>query len=430
MSKSLEAFEKARQYIPGGVNSPVRSFKSIEQHPIFFKKGKGSVLTDIDDKEYIDLCASWGVAMLGHAPDGITQKVQERVAQGSSFGAPTEEETLLAQQIIKMVPSIEKVRFVNSGTEAVMSAVRLARAYTKRDIIIKFEGHYHGHADHLLVSAGSGVAETGEVVTPGVPGSFASHTLTVPFNDFVAINEIFNHHKGQIAAVIVEPVAANMGVIAPKPGFLELLRELTQKNNSLLIFDEVITGFRLAPGGAQEYYNILPDLTTLGKIIGGGFPVGALGGKKEIMDLLAPLGPVYQAGTLSGNPVAMVAGYETLKQLEKPETFKNLSQKTADFVNALSQAVSIYPVKINSVGPMFTIFFSNEHPENFEDVKQCDFNYFAWYYRSLLKLNVYMSPSQYEANFITLAHTDKQLKYLIRTLQHAISYIYGYCDNM
>lgn len=428
--KSKQEFEQARQVIPGGVNSPVRSFKSIGRTPVFFEKGQGAVLTDVDGNEYIDMCGSWGVAMIGHAHPQVTNAVVSRIYNGTSFGAPTPEETRLARKVIEMVPAIEKVRFVSSGTEAVMSAIRVARAFTKRDLIVKFEGCYHGHADHLLVDAGSGVAETGESLTPGVPAAFAKHTLSIPFNDMEAVKKVFANHGAEIAAVIVEPVPANMGVVPAIDGFLQFLRAITSNHGALLIFDEVITGFRLARGGASEYFGIKPDLITLGKILGGGFPVGAFGGRADIMSLLAPEGPVYQAGTLSGNPVAMEAGYQTLLLLDNQVVYDELKKKSEAFLQSLKAIVELYPVKLNVVGPMFTLFFQKQAPQNFNDVKQCDFESFAWFYRSLLKEGVYFSPSQYEANFITVAHTEKQLRLVLIGVQRALSYVYGYVDNM
>ncbi len=428
--KSIEAFEHAKQFIPGGVNSPVRSFKSIGQSPLFFEKGEGAIITDIDGEEYIDMCASWGVFLAGHSHPNVVKAVTERVAKGTSFGAPTLEETQLAAKIVSMIPAIEKVRFVNSGTEAVMSAIRLARGFTNRDLVVKFDGCYHGHVDHLLVDAGSGVAETNVSASPGVPAAFAASTLSIPFNDVEAIKAVFATRGDEIAAVIVEPVPANMGVVPAVDGFLQLLRDLTQKSGSLLIFDEVITGFRLARGGASEYFNIKPDLITLGKILGGGFPVGAFGGRAEIMDQLAPLGNVYQAGTLSGNPVAMAAGLQTLNILNEDEVYANLLKKSASFIASLKAITELYPVRINAVGPMFTLFFQKQKPENFSDVKKCDFENFAWFYRSLLKEGVYFSPSQYETNFVTIAHTDRQLRLVLIGVQRALSYVYGYVDNM
>jgi glutamate-1-semialdehyde 2,1-aminomutase len=427
---SKAAYQEALQYIPGGVNSPVRSFKSIGRSPLFFENAQGAVLTDIDGNEYIDLCASWGVAMVGHSHPQVVGSVIERVRKGTSFGAPTTEETRLAKKVVEMVPAIEKVRFVNSGTEAVMSAIRLARAYNGRNIIVKFDGCYHGHVDHMLVDAGSGVAETGQQLVPGVPAAFAEYTVSLPFNDEAAYKAFMAERGYEVAAVIVEPVPANMGVVPANKGFLKLLRNTTFEKGALLIFDEVITGFRLARGGASEYFGIKPDLVTLGKILGGGFPAAAFGGRADIMDKLAPLGTVYQAGTLSGNPVAMEAGYQTLCLLDDPVVYEELARKSASFLGKLKAIVELYPVKLNAEGCMFTLFFHKANPTNFNDVKNCDFDNFAWFYRSLLKEGVYFSPSQYEANFITMAHTEQQLRLVLIAVQRALSYVYGYVDNM
>jgi glutamate-1-semialdehyde 2,1-aminomutase len=428
--QSKAAYQEALQYIPGGVNSPVRSFKSIGRAPLFFENAQGAVLTDIDGNEYIDMCASWGVAMVGHSHPQVVGSVIERVRKGTSFGAPTTEETRLAQKVVGMVPAIEKVRFVNSGTEAVMSAIRLARAYNGRNIIVKFEGCYHGHVDHMLVDAGSGVAETGQQLVPGVPAAFAEYTVSLPFNDEAAYKTFMAERGYEVAAVIVEPVPANMGVVPANKGFLKMLRDTTFEKGALLIFDEVITGFRLARGGASEYFGIKPDLVTLGKILGGGFPAAAFGGRADIMDKLAPLGPVYQAGTLSGNPVAMEAGYQTLCLLDDAAVYDELARKSASFLGKLKAIVELYPVKLNAEGCMFTLFFHKANPTNFSDVKGCDFENFAWFYRSLLKEGVYFSPSQYEANFITMAHTEQQLRLVLIAVQRALSYVYGYVDNM
>ncbi|MBN2744151.1 glutamate-1-semialdehyde 2,1-aminomutase [Breznakibacter xylanolyticus] len=428
--QSKQAFEEAIRYIPGGVNSPVRSFKSIGRSPLFFEKASGSVLTDVDGNDYIDMCNSWGVTLLGHAHPEVTEAVIARVQKGTTFGAPTPEETLLAKKVIDMVPAIDMVRFVSSGTEAVMSAVRVARGFTGRTLLVKFDGCYHGHADHLLVDAGSGVAETGEHLTPGVPREFAQCTVSLPFNDPKAVKALFETRGEEIAAVIVEPVPANMGVVPAGSGFLQLLRDLTTQYGALLIFDEVITGFRMSRGGAGQYFGITPDLVTLGKIIGGGFPVGAFGGRRDVMEVLAPLGPVYQAGTLSGNPVAMEAGYHTLRLLDQPGVYEDLARKAESFLGKLRAIVDRYPVTLNSVGPMFTLFFHKKNPTNFEEVKGCDFENFAWFYRSLLKEGVYFSPSQYEANFVNVAHTEHQLRLVLIGVQRALSYVYGYVDNM
>jgi len=425
-NKSLEAFHCSQTFLPGGVNSPVRAFTSLGGTPPFIASGKGACMTDVDGNIYIDFCQSWGALILGHAHPKIIKTVQKAVARGTSFGTPTKRETHLAELIVSAMPSIEKIRFVNSGTEATMSAIRLARAFTKRDKIIKFDGCYHGHADHLLVNAGSGASA-------GVPEAFLRETMSIPFNNPDAVRDAFAHHGHDIAAVIVEPVPANMGVVLPKPGFLEMLRELTQRHGALLIFDEVITGFRLGWSGAQGHFNIQPDLTCLGKIIGGGFPVGAYGGRQDIMDLLAPLGPVYQAGTLSGNPVAMTAGITTLEILSQSGFYEKLDQQAGQFIAQLqdilagaSYAEPIKPIKptqpiqLNAIGSMFTIFFS-EHPViDFQSAQQCDAKQFAKVYHKLLENGVYFSPSSMEGNFISAVHTKEDLDKAIQNIKNVL----------
>ncbi len=408
--KSIAAFEEAQKYIPGGVNSPVRALRSVGATPLFIRKAEGVTLTDIDDNQYTDFCLSWGVFIAGHANPSVQQAVISAIPNGTSYGIPTLLETQLAKRVSDLIPSMEQVRFVNSGTEATMSAIRLARGYTKRDYIIKFEGCYHGHADHLLVSAGSGVATCGISSSAGVPQDFAKYTLVAPFNDKEAVREIFRQHKNEIAAIIVEPVPANMGVVPQQEDFLRFLREITLENQSLLIFDEVITGFRLTLGGAQKYYGISPDLTTVGKIVGGGFPAAAFGGRKEIMQLLAPLGPVYQAGTLSGNPIAMTAGLATLAILSQPNIYEDLNAKAEKFIKALAAILRPKGVVINHVGNMFTPFFTNGvGPQNFSDVKKSDTAAFARFFRYMLSHGVYISPSQFEGNFISIQHTEEKL---------------------
>jgi glutamate-1-semialdehyde 2,1-aminomutase len=412
-NKSLDAFEKAKQVIPGGVNSPVRAFKSVGRHPLFFKKAKGSTVWDIDDNAYTDFVASWGPLILGHAPDAVLEAITKAAANGTSYGAPTLIETEMAEQIIKMVPSVEKVRMVNSGTEATMSAIRLARGFTGRDLIVKFAGCYHGHGDSFLIKAGSGAITLGLPDSPGVPKSIAKDTLIAEYNDLESVAALFAQHAGEIAAVIVEPVAGNMGVVVPQPAFLKGLRELTSQHGALLIFDEVITGFRLAKGGAQEHYGVMPDLTTLGKIIGGGLPVGAYGGRKEIMDMLAPLGPVYQAGTLSGNPLAMAAGLAALKRLSEPGTYEQLEEMAA-FVEAglrdNARKAGI-PMVLNRVGSMMTAFFCDQ-PQitSFAEAMTSNAARYAEYFRLMLDKGFYLAPSQYEAMFISLAHTREDLE--------------------
>ena len=414
--KSRKAFLEAKKYIPGGVDSPVRAFKIINRPPLFIKKADGPYIYDIDGNKYIDFCLSWGVHILGHNTHNVLKAVSKAILNGTSYGAPTTLETELAKRIVEAVPSIEKVRFVNSGTEAVMSAIRLARAYTKRDIIVKFDGCYHGHADHLLVSGGSGLSALKESSSSGVPQDFVNKTISVPFNDFKAVKQVFNRYKGKIAAVIVEPVPANMGVVMPKEGFLEFLRKITKTNDTLLIFDEVITGFRFHLSGAQGYFGIKPDLTCLGKIIGGGLPVGAFGGRSEIMNLLAPDGPVYQAGTLSGNPLAMSAGIAVLKEISKAGFYKTLNRSADDFIK---EAIKISQKKgfiINAIGPMFSIFFSKGEISNYSGLKNCDTAKFARFCNYLLEKGVYLSPSQGEANFISSSHNSKNLQYTLNII--------------
>lgn len=420
MNESNKAFKEAQKYIPGGVNSPVRSFKSVGSKPLFMDKGAGAYLYDIDGNKYQDFCMSWGALILGHAYPGLVRAVKDAVDKGTSYGTPTKPETTLAKLIIDSVPSIEKVRFVNSGTEAVMSTIRLVRAYTGKDKIIKFDGCYHGHVDNLLVSAGSGVAELNSPSSAGVPGEFINKTISVPFNDKKSLENIFKQFPGEIAGVIVEPVPANMGVILPGDGFLEFLQKITKKYNTLLIFDEVITGFRLGLNGAQGYFGISADLTCLGKIIGGGFPVGAFGGKKEIMDLLAPEGEVYQAGTLSGNPVTMTAGIITLKILLKDNFYFELNQKTKKFISSLAEVFKSDNICINSIGSMFTIFFNKGPINNYQDVQKCDFKKFAEFYNFLLDEGVYLSPSQFETNFVSRVHKKEELENIISVIEKKV----------
>lgn len=408
--RSKAAFNEAQKYIPGGVNSPVRALRSVGETPLFIKSAEGAEFTDIDGNKFIDFCLSWGVFIAGHSNPQVQSAVINAVKNGTSYGIPTTLETDLARRVAELIPSMEQVRFVNSGTEATMSAIRLARGFTRRDYIIKFDGCYHGHADHLLVSAGSGVATCGISSSAGVPQDFAKYTLVVPFNNKEKLREIFNEHKDEIAAVIVEPVPANMGVVPEQNGFLQFLREITKENNSLLIFDEVITGFRLTLGGAQKYYGITPDLTAVGKIVGGGFPAAAFGGRKEIMQMLAPLGPVYQAGTLSGNPVAMTAGLTTLAILSQPNVYEELNAKAKWFIDELSQILGEKGIVINRVENMFTPFFTEGvKPKDFTDVKKSDTDRFGKFWRYMLNNGIYFSPSQFEGNFISTAHTKAQL---------------------
>jgi len=411
MKKQL--FEQAKKVIPGGVNSPVRAFKSVGGEPVFFARARGAYLYDTDDKAYIDYVGSWGPMVLGHAHDEVINSVKETAANGLSFGAPTELETSLAEKVCELMPNIEKVRMVNSGTEAAMSAIRLARGFTGRDKIIKFEGCYHGHADGLLVKAGSGALTLGVPTSPGVPADYAKNTITLTFNDLEQVHQIFGQMKDEIAAVIVEPVAGNMNCIPPVPGFLEGLREACDQNQSLLIFDEVMTGFRVALGGAQSIFNIRPDLTILGKVIGGGMPVGAFGGRAEIMDHIAPEGPVYQAGTLSGNPVAMSAGLTTLKLVSQSGFYEQLQEK----VNALTQGIrdqadqAGIPLTSNQIGGMFGLFFSPEEKiTGFSQVMASNQQHFNTFFHAMLDLGIYFAPSAYEAGFISAAHGTEEIE--------------------
>jgi len=412
MSRSSELFKAACRHIPGGVNSPVRAFKGVGGVPLFFREANGAYLIDEDGRRYIDYVASWGPMILGHAHPAVIRAVQETAARGLSFGAPTELEIRMADRICEVMPSVELVRMVNSGTEATMSAIRLARGFTSRDKIIKFEGCYHGHADSLLVKAGSGALTLGVPTSPGVPAALAEYTITLQFNDADAIEDVFRKIGDEIACVIVEPVAGNMNCVPPVPGFLEALRTLCDRHGSVLIFDEVMTGFRVALGGAQQYYGVRPDLTTLGKVIGGGMPVGAFGGRHDIMEHIAPLGPVYQAGTLSGNPVAMAAGLANLEEISKPGFFESLSAKTEQLVSGLQQAADMagIPLTTNQVGGMFGVFFTDTGKvSNFQQVTACDVERFRKFFHGMLEAGVYLAPSAYEAGFVSAAHSDDDL---------------------
>lgn len=408
---SKELFQTSLNLMPGGVSSPVRSFRSVGGTPFFVEKGKGSKITDADGNVYIDYVMSYGPLILGHANEQVLEKVQKTLQKGMSFGTPTGFELELAKLIMDAMPSIQKIRFVSSGTEATMSVVRLARAHTDRKKIIKFDGNYHGHADSLLVDAGSGVATLNIPGSPGIPEEITQHTISLPYNDLEKVKACFAKYPKEIAAVLVEPVAGNMGVVPPRKGFLEGLRRLCDEYDSLLIFDEVMTGFRVAAGGAQEKYNVRPDLTCLGKIIGGGMPVGAYGGHAEIMNKIAPEGPVYQAGTLSGNPVSMAAGIKTLKILKEQGQYDNLEYRTKFLTDELlKKAVARnVPITINRVGAMFTIFFQSGHVENFQDAKKSDTKKFAKYFHGMLEEGVFIPPSQYEAWFMSLAHSEEDL---------------------
>jgi len=417
--RSSKLFEHAKEVIPGGVNSPVRACKSVGRDPVFVDRAEGCMIYDADGNDYIDYVGSWGPMILGHRHPTIVSAIKSAIERGTSFGAPTDLEIELAEMVIEAVPSIDTVRFVNSGTEATMSAIRLARGVTGRDLIVKFDGCYHGHADTLLVEAGSGVATLGIPGSPGVPGAFAAQTVSIPYNDIDGLNRLMKEKGDQVACVIVEPVAGNMGLVLPRDGFLEALRETTQKCGSILIFDEVITGFRVDPGGAQARYGIMPDLTTLGKIIGGGMPVGAYGGKKEIMDQIAPEGPVYQAGTLSGNPLAMAAGIATLSELKTPGLYNELDGLAERLVQGLKEAArqNDIPVQIDRVGSLFGLFFNNQPVRSMADAKTSDLDRFVKYYNGMLEQGVYLAPSQFESGFVSTAHRVEHIEKTIETAQ-------------
>jgi glutamate-1-semialdehyde 2,1-aminomutase len=420
--RSEELFREAQRYLPGGVDSPVRAFKAVGGTPHFIVKGKGSKIYDADGNEFIDYVCSWGPLILGHSHPQVVEAVKKAAERGTSFGAPTELETTLARTISAAVPSVEMLRFVNSGTEATMSALRLARAYTNRDKIIKFAGGYHGHSDGLLVKAGSGAATLGIPDSPGVPSGYSSNTLITSYNDAKSVEQLFDRYPKDIAAVIVEPVAANMGVVPPKPGFLVSLRNLTARFGSLLIFDEVITGFRVAYGGAQILYGVTPDLTCLGKIIGGGLPAGAYGGRREIMEMVAPIGPVYQAGTLSGNPIAMTAGIETLKLLSQSGVYKHLENKAVVLEKGIVEAATKAGINmsISRVASLLTVFFTTNQVVDYETAKKADSASFSKFFHSLLTEGIYWPPSQFEAAFISLSHTDKDIQLTIQAIDKAI----------
>lgn len=424
--QSVAMFTEAQKYIPGGVNSPVRAFKSVGGDPLFIERGDGAYLWDVDGNRYLDYVGSWGPLLLGHRHPAVTEALQNQLAKGTSYGAPTVLETALAQIIIKAMPAIEMVRMVNSGTEATMSALRLARGYTNRDKIVKFEGCYHGHADCLLIKAGSGALTLGVPTSPGVPADTATNTITAPFNDIELLEQIFTKQGAAIAAVILEPVAGNMGVVPPQPGYLAALRELTRQHGSLLIFDEVMTGFRVAYGGAQSLYNIEPDLTCLGKVIGGGLPVGAYGGKKEIMAQIAPLGPVYQAGTLSGNPLAMTAGIATLTELARSGVYQELERKSTRLAEGIAQAALDTGVKItqNRVGSMLGTFFTAVGPVvDYQTACSSDTEKFGHFFRAMLAEGIYLAPSQFEAAFMSTAHTDTDIDITIEAVRKAFEVI-------
>ncbi|WP_348232843.1 glutamate-1-semialdehyde 2,1-aminomutase [Trichocoleus sp. DQ-U1] len=422
-TKSEEIFAAAQNLMPGGVSSPVRAFKSVGGQPIVFDHVKGAYIWDVDGNQYIDYVGTWGPAICGHAHPEVISALHEALEKGTSFGAPSVLENVLAEMVIDAVPSIEMVRFVNSGTEACMAVLRLMRAFTGRDKLIKFEGCYHGHADMFLVKAGSGVATLGLPDSPGVPKTTTSNTLTAPYNDLEAVKALFDANPDQIAGVILEPVVGNAGFITPDAGFLEGLRMITQENGALLVFDEVMTGFRIAYGGAQERFGITPDLTTLGKVIGGGLPVGAYGGRRDIMSMIAPAGPVYQAGTLSGNPLAMTAGIKTLELLRKPGSYEQLDKMTKKLSDGLLQIAKEtgHAACGGSISAMFGLFFTQGPVHNYEDAKKSDSNKFSRFHRGMLERGVYLAPSQFEAGFTSLAHTDEDIDRTLAAAREVMS---------
>ena len=420
-NNSQTIFKEACELIPGGVNSPVRAFKAVGDHPVFIERGEGAYLYDVDGNQYVDYICSWGPLLLGHQPEAVSKAVMEALTKGSTYGAPTAIEVEMAKKIINAVPSVEMVRMVSSGTEATMSALRLARGYTGRNKIVKFEGCYHGHADHLLIKAGSGALTFGVPSSPGVPESIASETLTAQYNDIDSVKAMFEQYPDQIAAVIVEPIAGNMGLVLPKEGFLEGLREVTAEYGALLIFDEVISGFRASYGGAQKVYDIMPDLTCMGKIIGGGLPVGAYGGKKEIMMHVAPVGPVYQAGTLSGNPLAMAAGMAILDELAKPGVYEAIEAKTKRLADGLQQAADQAGVKIclNQSASLFTIFFTDQKVDSYAAAMTSNTEQFKVFFQAMLNQGFYLPPSQFECWFVSQAHSDADIDKTIMAAERA-----------
>lgn len=427
ITKSEELFSRAQSVMPGGVNSPVRAFKAVGGHPLFIKNGKGARITDVDGNEFIDYVSSWGPLILGHAHPEIVEAVNNQAGLGTSFGAPTKLEITLAEKVVQAVPSMEVVRMVNSGTEAVMSAIRLARGITGRDKILKFEGCYHGHSDSLLVKAGSGLLSLGIPECPGIVADLAKNTLTLTFNDSSSVEKLFVEQGDEIACVIVEPIAGNMGVVPPQPGFLQTLRDVTQRSGALLIFDEVISGFRVGLGGAQELYDIHPDLTCLGKIIGGGLPVGAYGGSKEVMDHISPMGSVYQAGTLSGNPLAMAAGNKMLDLLTKPGVYEDLERKSEKLSAGFKENVRKLGIdaRFTRAGSMFSMFFTREEIVDFPSVKMCDTEFFKRYFNAMLEEGIYIAPSQFEAGFMSAVHTDEDIDQTIQANYFALKKAIG-----
>ena len=423
LKNSQELFNEAQRYLPGGVDSPVRAFKAVGGTPPFMVRGDGSKIYDADGNKFIDYVCSWGPLILGHSHPQVVEKLRQAIERGTSFGAPTEMEITLARMICAAMPSIEMIRFVNSGTEATMTALRLARAFTGRDRIVKFAGCYHGHADGLLAKGGSGLATLGIPDSPGVPLGYAQNTLVTSYNNIEAVEQLFQRYPEEIAAVIVEPVAANMGVVSPQPGFLASLRKLTNEFGALLIFDEVITGFRVAYGGAQALYGITPDLTCLGKIIGGGLPIGAYGGRREIMEMMAPVGPVYQAGTLSGNPLVMTAGIETIKVLSQPGVYHQLEARSSSLEEGLVKAASESGIglHISRVASLLTVFFTAKPVVDYESAKQANTTLFGRFFHRLLAEGIYWPPSQFEAVFVSLAHSDEDIQTTIRVVGRALS---------
>ena len=428
MSRSHDLFAAAQRHIPGGVNSPVRAFRGVGGDPVFFDSASGPYVFDADGKRYVDYVGSWGPMILGHAHPEVLAAVQERLHKGLSFGAPTELETTMADLVCSLVPSMDMVRMVSSGTEATMSALRLARGFTGRDKIVKFEGCYHGHADSLLVKAGSGALTFGEPSSPGVPAALAELTITLRYNDLAQVQETFERIGSEIACIIVEPVAGNMNCIPPVPGFLEGLREVCDRHGSLLILDEVMTGFRVALGGAQAHYGIRPDLTALGKVIGGGMPVGAFGGRREVMERISPLGPVYQAGTLSGNPIAMAAGLKTLELISAPGFYDTISARTEQLVDGLLERARAarVPLTANRVGGMFGIFFTDApQVTNYEQATACNQAQFRAFFHAMLERGVYLAPSAFEAGFVSIAHGDEQIQATLDAAAEAFAQVAG-----